>query len=304
MLEQECSNRQASSKTTSSTRATGSTRGGFPRWRPRAPFYHRLLPFLLRSARIRPSQCQPPHSGPQVLHSTVSPTPCSTLLGATSRPKPQRVQITHRKHHHHEHDLPYRDRTRHLRKDIRYRCTIAPSSAAVSSLHETKKTLSLESHGACLSGDGASRTSAAEGGEDSMAERRRESDRIRSPRIRAKSDRATMPGNLVSPPGSTTPPTGRNQSKILPTGSASTRQRSRHGSEPIDAGALAQALKDFEDVGRQRERTPGSSPCRKRQRVYGDRYAFLLRRSCWRSCPYHVGLVAGEEVTWFLLGCP
>nr|KMM69595.1 hypothetical protein CPAG_05910 [Coccidioides posadasii RMSCC 3488] len=105
-----------------------------------------------------------------------------------------------------------------------------------------------------------------------MAERRGDRDRIRSAHSRAKSDRSTMPGNLVSPPGSNTPPTGRTKSNALHSASEPVRFRSRHGSEPINAGALAKALQDFENVGRQRERTPGSSPCRKRQRVYGDRY--------------------------------
>ena len=45
----------------------------------------------------------------------------------------------------------------------------------------------------------------------------------------------------------------------------------RAGSEPVDPTALSKALKDMEDAGRVRERTPGASPSRKRQRVYGDR---------------------------------
>ncbi|KAI1959313.1 substrate-specific activator of APC-dependent proteolysis [Ophidiomyces ophidiicola] len=81
-----------------------------------------------------------------------------------------------------------------------------------------------------------------------------------------------MPGNLVSPPGSHTPPSGRSKSTTRNTGLEPAKFRSRHGSEPINPDALAQALREFEDVGRQRERTPGSSPCRKRQRVYGDRF--------------------------------
>lgn len=44
------------------------------------------------------------------------------------------------------------------------------------------------------------------------------------------------------------------------------------GAEPVDPSALAKALKDYETAGTRRERTPVSSPCRKRQRVYGDRY--------------------------------
>lgn len=39
----------------------------------------------------------------------------------------------------------------------------------------------------------------------------------------------------------------------------------------MDPTALSKALKDMEDAGRVRERTPGASPSRKRQRVYGDR---------------------------------
>ena len=50
------------------------------------------------------------------------------------------------------------------------------------------------------------------------------------------------------------------------------RNRSaQEGSEPVDPSALAKALKDYDEAGRRRERTPGASPCRKRQRVYGDR---------------------------------
>lgn len=50
----------------------------------------------------------------------------------------------------------------------------------------------------------------------------------------------------------------------------------RAGSEPVDPTALSKALKDMEDAGRVRERTPGASPSRKRQRVYGDRSVKFL----------------------------
>ena len=50
-----------------------------------------------------------------------------------------------------------------------------------------------------------------------------------------------------------------------------TKGAERAGSEPVDPTALSKALKDMEDAGRVRERTPGASPSRKRQRVYGDR---------------------------------
>lgn len=52
----------------------------------------------------------------------------------------------------------------------------------------------------------------------------------------------------------------------------------RAGSEPVDPTALSKALKDMEDAGRVRERTPGASPSRKRQRVYGDRSVKNLSR--------------------------
>ncbi len=52
----------------------------------------------------------------------------------------------------------------------------------------------------------------------------------------------------------------------------------RAGSEPIDASALTQALKDFEDARRTRDRTPTASPSRKRQRIYGDRSVISFSR--------------------------
>ena len=39
----------------------------------------------------------------------------------------------------------------------------------------------------------------------------------------------------------------------------------------MDPTALSKALKNMEDAGRVRDGTPGASPSRKRQRVYGDR---------------------------------
>lgn len=73
---------------------------------------------------------------------------------------------------------------------------------------------------------------------------------------------------LISPPESKTPPTAthkRHQNGFEQTGHD-------RGSEPVDATALSRALEQFEQAGRQRERTPGASPSRKRQRVYGDRF--------------------------------
>ncbi|PIG84765.1 fizzy-related protein [Aspergillus arachidicola] len=78
--------------------------------------------------------------------------------------------------------------------------------------------------------------------------------------------------NLASPPGSRTPPSMPSKKTIFYPDSLGRQQKSRHGSEAIDPDALAKALKDYEDAGRPRERTPGTSPSRKRQRVYGDRF--------------------------------
>jgi len=49
------------------------------------------------------------------------------------------------------------------------------------------------------------------------------------------------------------------------------RKKSQTEQDLIDPDALAKALRDYEDAGNRRERTPGTSPSRKRQRVYGDR---------------------------------
>ena len=69
---------------------------------------------------------------------------------------------------------------------------------------------------------------------------------------------------LVSP-DTKTPPAA---TKRNPTNGLGTNGVQRVGSEPVDSTALTKAL---EDTGRVRERTPGASPSRKRQRVYGDR---------------------------------
>ncbi len=73
--------------------------------------------------------------------------------------------------------------------------------------------------------------------------------------------------NLVSP-DTKTPPAA---TKRNPANGFSMNGAERAGSEPVDPTALSKALKDMEDAGRVRERTPGASPSRKRQRVYGDR---------------------------------
>ena len=77
---------------------------------------------------------------------------------------------------------------------------------------------------------------------------------------------------LVSPDINTSPAA----TKRNPTNGHITNGVERAGSEPVDPNALSKALKDMEDAGRARERTPGASPSRKRQRVYGDRSVKVL----------------------------
>jgi hypothetical protein len=77
-----------------------------------------------------------------------------------------------------------------------------------------------------------------------------------------------MSNRLVSPPGSRTPPT----KNTLPFPDTSgNHSHLSNLSEAVDPAALASALRDYDEAGRRRERTPGASPSRKRQRVYGDR---------------------------------
>lgn len=79
---------------------------------------------------------------------------------------------------------------------------------------------------------------------------------------------------LVSPPDIKTPPLLTGKRNHL-NGSLA-HGKDRAGSEPIDSSALSKALKDFEEAGNIRERTPGGSPSRKRQRIYGDRLVEFL----------------------------
>lgn len=80
-----------------------------------------------------------------------------------------------------------------------------------------------------------------------------------------------MSNRLASPPGSRTPPSGliKNTSSFPET--SGNHSHLSNLSEAVDPAALASALKDYDEAGRRRERTPGASPSRKRQRVYGDR---------------------------------
>ena len=79
---------------------------------------------------------------------------------------------------------------------------------------------------------------------------------------------------LASPPLIKTPPLVTGKRNHLNGGLALIKDRA--GSEPIDPGALSKAFKEFEDVGNMRERTPGGSPSRKRQRMHADRLVDFL----------------------------
>ncbi|KAF1815458.1 WD40 repeat-like protein [Eremomyces bilateralis CBS 781.70] len=73
---------------------------------------------------------------------------------------------------------------------------------------------------------------------------------------------------LLSPPETKTPPTLPTKRHHDP---AAMSERKRE-SEPVDPNALSKALEQFENASRPRDHTPGASPSRKRQRVYGDRF--------------------------------
>lgn len=80
-------------------------------------------------------------------------------------------------------------------------------------------------------------------------------------------ERPTTP-SLPTPVGSKTPPTISSKRLLDKPESMSAVQRA---TEAMEADALNRRLKEIETAGRQRDRTPGRSPSRKRQRLYGDR---------------------------------
>lgn len=75
--------------------------------------------------------------------------------------------------------------------------------------------------------------------------------------------------SLPTPTGSKTPPTISSKRFLATFGETSNVQRT--STEAMEADALARRLKEIENAGRPRDFTPGRSPSRKRQRVYGDR---------------------------------
>ena len=74
---------------------------------------------------------------------------------------------------------------------------------------------------------------------------------------------------IISPPRSKTPPLAITKRNAV---NGQMAGHERAASESLDPVVLSRALKEFEDGGRQRERTPGGSPSRKKQKVYGDRF--------------------------------
>ena len=106
---------------------------------------------------------------------------------------------------------------------------------------------------------------------------------------------------LVSPPDTKTPPT--TTGKQHHSHGHVTNGAERAGSESVDASALSKALKDYEDAGRMRERTPGASPSRKRQRIYGDRSvnALCYFRSWLRALSWT--LIEGVRSSMVYLRC-
>ncbi|KAK0125119.1 substrate-specific activator of APC-dependent proteolysis [Cadophora gregata f. sp. sojae] len=82
---------------------------------------------------------------------------------------------------------------------------------------------------------------------------------------------------VATPPRSATPPPAgekrKSDRKAAEENARHGRSSGTPGASAIDANDLSKALlKEFEDAGRPRDVTPGGSPSRKRQRVYGDRF--------------------------------
>ncbi|KAK4941812.1 substrate-specific activator of APC-dependent proteolysis [Elasticomyces elasticus] len=81
-------------------------------------------------------------------------------------------------------------------------------------------------------------------------------------------DRPRTP-SLPTPVGSKTPPTIASRRFL---GNDEGMSAVPRATEAMEEDALMRRLKGIENAGRSRERTPGRSPSRKRQRVYGDRF--------------------------------
>lgn len=92
----------------------------------------------------------------------------------------------------------------------------------------------------------------------------------------AKASNSLNTPPVATPPRSATPPPAgekrKSDRKPVEENARYGRASGTPGAEAVDPNALSKALlKEFEDAGRPRDVTPGGSPSRKRQRVYGDR---------------------------------
>ncbi|XMA08151.1 hypothetical protein WAI453_000942 [Rhynchosporium graminicola] len=93
----------------------------------------------------------------------------------------------------------------------------------------------------------------------------------------AKSSNSLNTTIVATPPRSATPPPAierrRSDRKPVEEIARHSRASGTPGADAVDPSALSKALlREFEDAGRPRDVTPGGSPSRKRQRVYGDRF--------------------------------
>lgn len=63
-----------------------------------------------------------------------------------------------------------------------------------------------------------------------------------------------------------------NEENMARRSSSDANRRSSAVGAAVDADQLQKVLREYDEAGRARDTTPGGSPARKRQRVYGDRY--------------------------------
>jgi cell division cycle 20-like protein 1 (cofactor of APC complex) len=77
---------------------------------------------------------------------------------------------------------------------------------------------------------------------------------------------------VATPPRAETPPPATEKRKSgRKSNEENVARRSSMTKSGIDADQLHKVLKEFDDAGKPIDTTPGGSPARKRQRVYGDR---------------------------------
>jgi cell division cycle 20-like protein 1 (cofactor of APC complex) len=91
----------------------------------------------------------------------------------------------------------------------------------------------------------------------------------------SKSNNALNTAPVNTPPRAMTPPPATEKRRIersTTVDSGARSERSKTMEAAVDPNALSKALmREFGDSGRSSDITPGGSPSRKRQRIYGDR---------------------------------